>query len=162
MFLGLLEIVWILAAAVGPILGGSLTEALSWRWIFWINLPISGVAFITLFLCLNLHDPKTPVAAGLKCIDWFGSITIVGLSLMLLLGLNFGGVVFAWSSSQVICLLVFGFVLVPIFIYGEKRLAKIPLMPLSIFWQASNAAAFMVTFCHGAVSFPSTLKTTRL
>jgi hypothetical protein len=134
------------------VLGGGLTEALNWRWIFWINLPISGVAFVTLFLFLNLHDPKTPVSAGVKAIDWFGGVTIVGLSLMLLMGLNFGGVVFAWDSQQVICLLVFGFVMVPIFIYGEKHFAKIPLMPLSLFKRPSNAAALLVTFCHGAVS----------
>lgn len=133
-------------------LGGALTQALSWRWIFWINLPVSGVAFIVLLLSLELHDPKTPIMEGLKSVDWLGSISIMGLSLMLLMGLNFGGVTFSWKSSQVICLLVFGCVMLPIFIYCEKRLAKLPLMPLGIFGRVSNAACFCVNFCHGAVS----------
>lgn len=90
--------------------------------------------------------------AGMKAIDWGGSVCILGVALMLLIGLNFGGVTFAWDSATVICLLVFGSVLVPLFVYCEVRFAKLPLMPLDIFKNAHNSAILMIDFCHAAVS----------
>jgi hypothetical protein len=90
---------------------------------------------------------------GIKAIDWFGSLSVLGLTLMLLLGLDFGGVTFAWSSSQVICLIVFGSLCSLLFIYSEKRLAKYPIMPLGIFSRPSNVAALAVAFAHGFVSY---------
>lgn len=152
LFLGLLEIVWTIAGAVGPILGGALTQSLSWRWIFWINLPLTGFAFIVLVVFLDVHNPRTSPMAGMKAIDWGGSVCVLGIALMLLIGLNFGGVAFAWNSSQVICLLVFGIATVPLFIYCEARFAKMPLMPLDIFKNPHNSAVFIINFCHAAVS----------
>ncbi len=151
LFLGLLEIVWTIAGTVGPILGGALTQSLSWRWIFWINLPLTGFAFLVLVLFLDVHNPRTSTMVGVKAIDWGGTVCILAIALMLLIGLNFGGVTFAWNSAQVICLLVFGIITVPLFIYCEARFAKMPLMPLSIFKKAHNSALFTISFCHAAV-----------
>ncbi|OAA77672.1 MFS transporter [Akanthomyces lecanii RCEF 1005] len=151
LFLGLLEIVWTIAGAVGPILGGALTQSLSWRWIFWINLPLTGFAFLVLVLFLDVHNPRTSPMVGVKAIDWGGTVCVLGIALMLLIGLNFGGVTFAWNSAQVICLLVFGVITLPLFIYCEARFAKMPLMPLDIFKKAHNSAIFIITFCHSAV-----------
>lgn len=64
------------------------------RWCFWINLPISGSAFLLILLFLDVHDPKTKLGDGVKAVDWFGSLSILGLMLMLLLGLEFGGAIF--------------------------------------------------------------------
>ena len=143
---------WALAGGVGPILGGVLSELVSWRWIFWINLPISGTAFVLLLVFLDVHNPRTQVIEGIKAIDWFGSLSILGFTLMLLLGLDFGGATFPWSSPTVICLIVFGFVMSIFFVYSEKRLASYPLMPLALFRKRSNIAALLVTFLHGFVS----------
>ena len=143
---------WALAGGVGPILGGVLSELVSWRWIFWINLPISGTAFVLLLVFLDVHNPRTQVLEGVKAIDWFGSLSILGFTLMLLLGLDFGGATFPWSSPTVICLIVFGCVMSVFFVYSEKRLASYPLMPLALFHKRSNIAALLVTFLHGFVS----------
>jgi hypothetical protein len=70
---------------------------------------------------------------------------------MLLLGLNFGGETFSWSSPKVICLLVFGSVAILIFFFSEKKVAKYPLMPLQVFRNRSNVAALLVTLVHGIV-----------
>lgn len=85
-------------------------------------------------------------------IDFLGSLCVLGLTLMLLLGLDFGGVIFPWSSPKVICLIVFGVVMGGLFILSEKKYARYPLMPLGIFSHSSNVACFVVTFCHGFVS----------
>jgi MFS family permease len=150
--IGIMEVVWVIAGGLGPVLGGVFTERLSWRWNFWINLPISGATFILLFVFLDVHNPKTPFLDGLKAIDWFGSLSIIGLVLMLLLGLEFGGATVPWNSPRVICLIVFGVLMSIAFIYSEKRLAQYPLMPLKLFTNQSNAASLLLTLWHGMVT----------
>lgn len=63
--------------------------------------------------------PNTPVLAGLKAVDWAGSLLIIGSALMVLLGLEFGGITFPWSSAAVICLITFGTVALGIFLLNE-------------------------------------------
>lgn len=145
---------WAIAGGIGPTLGGALTEKVSWRWCWWINLPVSGATFILLLLFLDVHNPKTAMMDGFKAIDWFGSLSILGVTLMLLIGLEFGGAVFAWNSATVICLIVFGTLMIGVFIFSEKKLAKYPLMPLSLFKRSSNVACLATCFFHGMVSNP--------
>ncbi|KAE8337799.1 hypothetical protein BDV24DRAFT_139232 [Aspergillus arachidicola] len=151
LYMGILEFMWTISGGLGPILGGVFSEYVSWRWNFWINLPICGLAFILLFFYLDVHSPKTRVTDGLKAIDWLGSLSIIGFTLMVLLGLNFGGEAFSWNSPQVICLIVFGSLFSIVFFYGEKYVAKYPLMPLKILNHRSNIAVSLVTLFHGAV-----------
>lgn len=133
------------------VLGGVFTQQTTWRWCFYINLPISGCAMIILFFALHLHNPRTGVKEGLAAIDWLGSLTIVGGTLMILLGLEFGGVTFPWDSPTVICLIVFGAVLVGVFFLVELKVAKFPVIPLRIFKQPSNLAVVGLSACHGFV-----------
>jgi hypothetical protein len=119
-----------------------------------LNLPISGSIFILLFLFLDVHNPKTAFMDGVKAIDWLGSLSILAVTLMILLGLNFGGEIFPWSSPKVICLVVFGTLMIGFFIFNEKKLARYPLMPLSVFKGKGNVATLIVTACHGMVRCP--------
>ncbi|KAL4888204.1 major facilitator superfamily domain-containing protein [Aspergillus ambiguus] len=149
LFLGLIEFIWAIAGAIGPLVGGSLTQSVTWRWIFWINLPTCGVAFVLMYFFLDIHNPKTSVVDGIKAVDWYGSLALLGLTIMLLLGLDFGGATFPWDSAKVICLIVFGCLMSLVFIFCEKRLAKNPLMPLDIFRNWSNIGCFLVGSTHG-------------
>ncbi|KAJ5129717.1 uncharacterized protein N7515_005756 [Penicillium bovifimosum] len=151
LYLGIMEVMWAFAGGVGPLLGGAFSQYVTWRWTFWINLPISGVASVLLIFFLDVHNPKTKIMDGVRAIDWFGSISVLGLTLMLLLGLDFGGETFPWKSPQVICLIIFGALCSLLFIYSEKKLAKYPLMPMDIFAQFSNIATSLVAFAHGFV-----------
>jgi len=157
LFLGLCQCIWAIAGGVGPILGGVFTQLLSWRWIFWVNLPFSGLAFLLLLLFLDVHNPRTKVHDGLRAIDWYGSFSILGLTVMLLLGLNFGGTTFPWDSTKVICLIVFGCLMSVVFIFSERHLAKYPLMPLGILRDRSNVLSLLVGFMHGFVSIKNTV-----
>jgi MFS family permease len=147
-----LEVIWAIAGGVGPVLGGALTENASWRWNFYINLPISGFTFFLLLIFLDVHNPRTSMVDGFKAIDWFGSLSILALTLMLLLGLEFGGATFPWKSPQVICLIIFGSLMSIFFFFSEKRLARYPLMPLDLFGKRSNIACLLVGFFQGMVS----------
>src|SRR5450432_3281868 len=115
------------------------------------TVPITGAAFTFLFFFLHLDNPRTPVWDGLMAIDWLGSLLIVGGTLLLLLGLEFGGVTFPWNSATVICMIVFGIVVAGLFVLNEWKLARYPVMPLRLFKSRSNIAALLVCFCHGYV-----------
>lgn len=148
----MLETMWALAGGIGPILGGIFSEFLTWRWMFWVNLPVTGTTFILLLLLLDVHNPRTKAVDGLKAIDWFGIFSFLALTLMVLLGLDFGGKIFPWSSPKVICLIVVGAFMTVLFFFSEKKLARYPLIPLSIFSHRSNVSTLLVVFFHGVVS----------
>ncbi|KAE9369963.1 MFS general substrate transporter [Stipitochalara longipes BDJ] len=151
-YLGLMGVVWSLAGGIGPLLGGALTEYVSWRWNWWINLPISGLSFLILCLCLHVHNPRTNVVQGMQAVDWLGILFVLGMSLMFLLGLNLGGIISPWGSPKVICLLVFGFFASIIFAAYEALFAKDPIMPMRILRKRSNVASVLVCFMHGMAS----------
>jgi len=108
-------------------------------------LSIAGIAFLLLFF-LDIHNPRTPLKVGLKAVDWFGIISILGLMIMVLLGLDFGGAAFPWKSPTVIGLILAGCFMEVLFFWSEKSLAKYPLMPLGIFQERSNMACLLVAF----------------
>lgn len=149
-YYGLVGGTWALASAIGPLLGGIFTEEVTWRWCFYINLPLDGVALLIIFFTLgDLHKAGTPIVAGLKAIDWLGALLIVGGTLMLLLGIQFGGESYPWNSAIVLCLIIFGVVTVALFFLVEWRVAPYPIIPMEIFRVRSNLACLTVCLLHG-------------
>lgn len=143
-YFGIMGMVWAVASALGPILGGVFTSKVTWRWCFYVNLPISGLGMAVLAFILKLHNPRTPMRQGLKAVDWLGSLTIVGGTLMVLLGLELGGVEKPWNSATVLCLVVFGLLTAGIFVLVEWKLAEFPIIPLRIFSSRSSLASLGV------------------
>lgn len=154
-YFGIIGGVWALASAIGPIIGGVFTEYVTWRWCFYINLPLDGAAFLIILFFLDLKTPKTPIVQGLKAIDWLGSLLIVGGVLMFLFGMEYGGVTYPWDSATVLCLIIIGVFTMVLFVLNERFVAKYPVMPLRIFKYRSNIASLGVCFVHGFVFISS-------
>ena len=152
LYLGLGEICWALSGAVGPIMGGALAEYASWRWIWYLNIPVGVFILVVLGLLLDVHNPRTPVRAGLAAIDWGGSLTLIAVTLMVLLGLDFGGNAFKWTSPQVLALIVVGLASSAFFFLVEAKFARYPVMPLALFRNVSNASTLTLVFLHGMVN----------
>ncbi|KAJ5532930.1 hypothetical protein N7494_009482 [Penicillium frequentans] len=151
LYLAITSLVWAVGSAIGPVLGGVFTTRLSWRWCFWINLPVGAVSFLVLLFFMRVPSPRTPIGAGLKVIDWTGSLLIVGGSLMVLLALDFGDVVYSWSSATVICLLVFGITVMALFVVNEWKIAKNPIIPVWLFTSPTKVAPYVVFACNSYV-----------
>ena len=98
-----------------------------------------------------MKTEKTPIREGLKAIDWLGSLAVVGGTLMLLFGLELGGVSYPWSSAIVVCTLVFGVVALVLFALIEIYVAKSPLMPARIFRKQNNLASLGACFIQSFV-----------
>lgn len=148
MYYGIFGAIWAIAGALGPIIGGAFTTSVTWRWCFWLNLPVGGVSFVALFFFLRIESPKTPFMAGIRSIDWAGVFLIIGGTLMFLFGLEFGGIDYPWASPTVICLIIFGVVTWVVAMMNEWKLAKYPIIPLRLFNNWHNVCIFTVNFCH--------------
>lgn len=124
---------------------------MDWRWCFWVNVPIDGIALILTAIFLKVHTPVTPFWEGIKAIDWLGCLTVVGGTVLLLLGIEFGGVTFPWSSGPVITLIIAGIVIWVVFFLIEAKVAKYPLVPVRLLKNVSNLCILAIDFSHGFV-----------
>lgn len=100
---------------------------------------------------MKLHNPRTPLKQGLAAVDWLGTLTIVSGTLMFLLGLELGGGSYHWNSPQFICLIIFGLLVVAVFIFIELKMAKFPVVPVRLFKTPRNLAILALNACHGFV-----------
>ncbi|KAH6621841.1 major facilitator superfamily domain-containing protein [Boeremia exigua] len=145
-YLGIVGAVWAVASALGPVLGGVFAENLSWRWCFYINLPIVSFAIVLLYFTLHVHNPRTPFLAGMYSIDWLGTFTILAATILLLVGLQTGSTT-SYSSPMVISFLVLGslaYIIFPFTQWWEDVHGGSPIMPLRIFSDRSNLSALGV------------------
>ncbi len=124
---GLFTGTFALASVAGPLLGGVITSALSWRWVFYVNLPIGIVALAMIAVGLRRPPPRKQ-----RPIDYGGTLLLAGTTTALLLLLAWGGIEFPWASVQVAGLAILVVVLFVLFLRRE-RAAPEPLIRLALF-----------------------------
>jgi MFS family permease len=139
-----------IAVAIGPLVGGALTSipGQTWRWCFWINLPISSVAGMTVLICYASCRPGK--LSNLLSVDWFGIGLVMAATVSLMLGLQFGGSSFPWNSPVTIGLLAFSVFTVFVFVLYEGRYAVAPLLPMQLVRNRDVAALLVIALVHGA------------
>lgn len=144
LMLGIVGMTYCLAAVLGPLLGGVFTDRVSWRWCFYINLPIGGAAAIAVFLFFHLPaaaaPPKLALQKKLLHTDPVGLALVMGCLTCFILALQYGGNTHPWDSSVVIGLFVGFGVLAMVLVGWELWLGDYAMMLPRLYKQRSLSA----------------------
>ncbi|MEW2297978.1 MDR family MFS transporter [Streptomyces sp. NPDC006743] len=144
---GLFGAVFGATSVLGPLLGGVFTQHLSWRWVFYVNLPVGIVALAV--IAAALHIPRK---AQHHVIDYLGTLLIASVATCLVLVASLGGTTWPWGSPQIIGLVVAGVVLVVAFVAAERRAAE-PVLPLKLFRIRTFTLSAVISFIVGFAMF---------
>lgn len=141
-YMGLVASMFGLASILGPTLGGYITDAWGWRWIFYVNIPLGCIALAAILFALPAHKGD----GQKQTFDYAGLAAFILSMVPLLLALSWGGRDYAWNSPTILGLAVFSFIFLGIFIWMERR-ATNPLIPPKYFnnsiFNVSIAAMFL-------------------
>ena len=140
---GLFSAVWGVSGILGPLVGGFFVDHLTWRWIFYINVPIGLISIVMIWIFLVEHFEKKA-----KSIDYYGALTFsVGIT-ALLYALISGGSTYAWTSPIIYLLFAVAILMIVLFLIIERKV-KEPMLPLSLFRlrviSVSNAASLLTS-----------------
>jgi EmrB/QacA subfamily drug resistance transporter len=124
---GLFSAVWAFASLVGPLLGGWITDALSWRWIFYLNIPFGIASSLILQRYLREEAPRTK-----HRLDILGTVTLTAAVTLLLLGLVEGPDAWGWGDVRTLAVLIGSVLSFAVFLWQERRVAE-PMLPLDLF-----------------------------
>ncbi|MEU0003544.1 MDR family MFS transporter [Streptomyces sp. NPDC006314] len=144
---GLFGAVFGATSVLGPLLGGLFTEHLSWRWVFYVNLPVGVVALAV--IAAALHIPRR---TSRHVIDYLGTFLIAAVATCLVLVASLGGTTWAWGSAQIIALAVLGVLLAVAFVAVERRATE-PVLPLRLFGIRTFTLAAVISFIVGFAMF---------
>lgn len=140
---GYIQLTFLLASLVGPLLGGLFVDQLSWRWAFYVNVPVGAAALIVLSAYLD-----APAQARPARIDYAGAALLAAGVVAFMLIASWGGNQYSWSSAQIVALIAAALVLLAVFLWWERRAAE-PILPLRLFkdrvFVVVSAAAFIAT-----------------
>jgi EmrB/QacA subfamily drug resistance transporter len=146
-YMGIFGAVFAVTTVIGPLIGGVLTQDASWRWIFYINVPLGAIALAVTAAVLPGQLQRIH-----HVIDYLGTILLALAAAALVLFTSLGGTTYAWGSAPMIILIVGGVVLIVLWALAERR-AQEPVLPLALFKNKVFAATSVIGFVVGFAMF---------
>ncbi|KAK5100972.1 hypothetical protein LTS08_004578 [Lithohypha guttulata] len=148
---GMLSGVYAIGTVLGPIVGGLFAQHVTWRWIFYINLPFIGISLALVPFAVKYKKQTEPLAARLKRVDYVGSLLAIGSATAFILGISWGGVQYSWSAYQTILPIVLGVVGSVGFFFYEEYVPAEPIVPTKVFKNLNCSASYVNTIIHSIV-----------
>ncbi|KAJ6468281.1 Mfs1.2 [Mycena sanguinolenta] len=148
---GLLGLVWAFASGIGPLISGALVQHGQWRWLFYLNLPVCGVALALTLAFLSLPTPPGTLKEKLQRMDWIGNGIIISSTSAASIGLTWGGVQYPWSSPRVLVPVILGLCGIVAFFVYEARASTHPLVPYSLLSNRTSLSGYVQTFLNQLV-----------
>lgn len=152
-YLALMSCVWAIGSISGPILGGALAHHGTWRWVFWINLPIIGIGSVGIALFLKLHYRPRSIRAKLAEVDYVGSFLFTASAASFLIPITWGGVMYSWSSWRTLVPLLLGAGGLVAFSIFEAKIATVTILPTILFKNRTTSIAYFGNFIHGMILY---------
>jgi EmrB/QacA subfamily drug resistance transporter len=151
-YMGIFGAVFAVTTVIGPLIGGVLTQEVSWRWIFYINVPVGAIALAVTATVLPGQLQRIH-----HVIDYLGTALLALAAAALVLFTSFGGTTYAWGSAPELILIAGGIVLIVLWGLAERR-APEPVLPLALFknrvFSATSVIGFVVGFAmYGAITY---------
>lgn len=141
---------------LGPIMGAAFTDYVTWRWLGWINLPLTAASGGLAFFFLDLKPLEGSMRSRLTRLDWYGMALFTVGCTVFALPLSWAGSLYPWSSWRTIFPLIIGFLVLVAFGIYEKRPSK-PVIPYRFFKSRTTIAVMISGFFHGMILYPLTL-----
>jgi len=150
-FQGAFGAVWALASATGPPIGGALAAS-NYRWLFYLNLPLTGVVFAVVALFMNLKVPAGTIREKLGRMDWIGNAIFIPSISLLIIGLVWGGQPYPWNSAHVLAPLIIGAVGLVLWYVVERHYVQYPTVPFKLLTNRTTLIGYFTTFVHGIIA----------
>lgn len=152
-FMGFIFAIYAVSTTIGPIVGGAFASRVTWRWIFYLNLPLAGLTLVMVLVSLSaLRNGLIMSMRSLKRVDFSGNAFLVASITSILLALTWGGGEQAWSSWRTILPLVLGLLGLPLFLLYETRVPE-PTTPLRLYSNRTSFVGLWCAFIHNMLVF---------
>ncbi|KAJ7166131.1 MFS multidrug transporter [Mycena filopes] len=149
LFQGLIGVVWAFAS------GGALSskgDKTLWRWLFYLNLPLTVLAFVLVLVFLSVRRPEGSLRSKLAQVDWVGNLIVVVGTVLALIAMSWAGTRYPWRSVEVLVPFILGIVLLAAFVVYEFNVPQHPTVPRDIVGNRTSVSGLLTTAAHAVVS----------
>ncbi|TVY80962.1 Efflux pump FUS6 [Lachnellula suecica] len=152
-WMGIILMQYAFGTMVGPIIGGAFVQSSSWRWIFWVLLPMCGLGFMMAFIFKEPNVRNEAIVDKLKMVDWLGQVLIIASATAIIIPITWGGIQYPWDSWRVLVPLILGLFGVAVFGVYENFVPSEPVIAPRIISNRTAASIYAGSVIVGILMF---------